>query len=749
MVVTRKTHTKLILSADAGPRWSDYGRMMQLVQGLRRDVRRHVWDYALAGAMVGIALVALATRIDVEAADAFRYRADTWWSWVLTIGVCASLVGRRRWPLRSLAVGLILTLPLELGHRRDSVAFFAIVIALYSVATQLPLRLAWRGPAMVVALYATMIATNAMVLTSAPLVGNFMLAAGFILGHLLQRSRVRQQRDVDTAIARRVEEVEATDLAAARERLRLAQDLHDVVAHSLSVIAVQAGIGAHLIDRQPGEATRALEAIRATTRAAEGELTHLVDVLRGGGGVTDTGAAPELAGVSALVEQIRSAGVPVDLTIEGDLTSVPAGVSLAAYRIVQEALTNVVRHAGRAHAFVAVHATDRGVRLRIDDDGRGDTAERDMTPGQHDGGNGLIGMNERALMYGGEVHTGPRPGGGFRVQATLPFSSGTDTPIGSSEDSSFRPVENGGPATEDLSPIARRARAVRTGWAVPRWLFDVAMVAIMIGLVTLEIVNADPANSSPHYTPTRGWAWLLRIGCCLPLATRRRFPTMSLAVTWVLGLALTFGEYQVGIIVFILWIGLYSVAGYGTTRRFVAATVGCWAGVLAVVLSNPPDLTNSGAVWLAIIFFGVAVVGYVVRHDRERRTAALAHQENAIDAQTRHALLVIATQRLRIADELNMIITRSIRTISSEAVGASALVETDPHAAERSLQTISSVSREALNDLRRLLKHMRNESEPAPYEPVSAAASARDGSDPADSEHTGSEHTGKVASEAL
>ena len=122
-----------------------YGQKVSLHQVVRRDLRAHAWDYALAGAMTAVAVVALVTRIDVQDSDAHLFRPDTWLVWVVTIAVCATLVGRRRWPLVALASGLILIVPLEFSRQRDTVAFFALVITLYSVAAYLPPRLAWRG----------------------------------------------------------------------------------------------------------------------------------------------------------------------------------------------------------------------------------------------------------------------------------------------------------------------------------------------------------------------------------------------------------------------------------------------------------------------------------------------------------------------------------------------------------------------------------------------------------------------------
>jgi signal transduction histidine kinase len=672
---------------------------MGMLRDLQRDVRSHVWDYAVGGAMIVVALVALTTRIDVQDVDAHRFHRDTWWSWVLTIGICATLVGRRRWPLRSFALGLAFVLPLELDRHRDSIAFFAIVIAFFSVAAYAPLRMACRSIVMIAALYAALIITRTMILPSAAFVGPFFLATAFALGLVLRHSRIRQEQDVEEAIARGVAAVETADLQAAKERLRMAQELHDVVAHSLSVIAVQAGIGVHLIDREPFEAGRALDAIRCVSHTTADELTRLVDILRDGSSAVGANN-PKIEQLATLIDQTRTAGVPITLTINGNLNTVPAGVSLAAYRIVQEALTNVVRHAGRAEVTVTVNPTDQGIDLCIEDNGHGiSTGTVSRTIG---GGHGLIGMAERAHMYGGAVRTGPRPGGGFRVQATLPYFA---SPITISDAA----AANGSFPEEDHKKPNR---------PLPHWTRDVLFSAFMAGLASVQIVATKLASGGPQFTRTDLSAWSLKIGCCMMLGLRRRYPTATYACIWILGLTLAIGDYQVGVITFVLFVGMYSVGSYASTRRLVVAMVGSYIGMAILAWSKPPDLTTAGSVWIGFLFTAAAITGYAVRIDRDRRTNDLIEQKDAAQALTRRARLVITTERIRIAEELNSVITRSIQTITHEAGTGAQMIETDPVGARKTLEIISTTSRDALNDLRRLLKRIRTENEPAAYAPV-------------------------------
>ena len=192
----------------------------------------------------------------------------------------------------------------------------------------------------------------------------------------------------------------------------------------------------------------------------------------------------------------------------------------------------------------------------------------------------------------------------------------------------------------------------------------------------------------------------------------------------ILSSSLKIGGHQYGVMLFALLIGLYAVASYTTTRRLVCAVVASYADMAIIAHSKPSEVTAAGAIWVCIFVTATAIAGYVSRRDRERRTTDLAERENAVDAQSRHALLVITNERLRIADELSTIITRSIHTIALEANAGSQMVDIDPIAARKTLEVISAISRDALNDLRRLLKRIRTESEPAMYAPIASTADA-------------------------
>ena len=249
---------------------------------------------------------------------------------------------------------------------------------------------------------------------------SLLLAAAWFLGDIVRRWRsaaaVHARRAVELEQARE----ELARLAVAEERLRIARELHDVVAHTMTVIAMHAGSGRLAVDRDPAAARRALEVVEESSRHALAELRRLVTVLRDADGpAPGHEPAPGLPDLHRLVAEVAAAGIAVDVHTEGDLARVPEGVSLAAYRIVQEALTNVVRHAGTGRARLSVAVREDRVRLEVDDEGGGHAG-----PAPAAGhGYGVIGMRERAALYGGELTAGPGPGGRWRVAGWLPYAA--------------------------------------------------------------------------------------------------------------------------------------------------------------------------------------------------------------------------------------------------------------------------------------------------------------------------------------
>jgi signal transduction histidine kinase len=199
--------------------------------------------------------------------------------------------------------------------------------------------------------------------------------------------------------------------------VRIARELHDVVAHSLGVMTVQAGAARLVLDADPGRAEESLLSVEETGREALAEMRRLLGLLDLESSGTELEPQPTLLQVGALADQLRDAGLAVDLRVEGAARSLSPGVDLTAYRIVQESLTNVLKHAGSGTARVTVAYRSDTIEIEVEDDGHGRAQPAA-------GGHGLVGMRERAAMYGGTLVAGPRPLGGFAVRATIPFAEG-------------------------------------------------------------------------------------------------------------------------------------------------------------------------------------------------------------------------------------------------------------------------------------------------------------------------------------
>jgi signal transduction histidine kinase len=332
------------------------------------------------------------------------------------------LAARRRYPLAVLAASVASGLAFAAAGFPPFLLGPAILVPVYTVAAYRDRRVS------LAALFAVEVALAAVQLTPAGTgvstwVGDsLVVAAAWLLGRFVGDRRVyAAQLEARTAELEQARG-ELARRAVAEERLRIARELHDVVAHSMSVIAVQSGVGAHVADSQPGEARKALAAIEATSRAALEELRRLLGVLRQDGEPQGSLApAPGLADLDTLLGQVGEAGLEVKLRVKGTRSRLPLGVDLSAYRIVQEALTNVVKHAGPAQAQVTVCYGDGEVTVEVTDDGRGAAAP--AGDGQAGSGHGLVGMRERVALFGGDLEAGPRPGGGYRVAARLPFEA--------------------------------------------------------------------------------------------------------------------------------------------------------------------------------------------------------------------------------------------------------------------------------------------------------------------------------------
>ena len=324
---------------------------------------------------------------------------------------------RRRQPVAVLlVVGAASIGHLAFGFSNQFLNTFAALVAMFSVACYAP----WAVSVLLAAATALILPLNFLIdwsnhhrvaLSDVPY--NYgLFGAAWILGDNLRREREVARREQQL---RAVQE-ERARRAVADERSRIARDLHDAVAHTLSVIVLQAGAARRIATEQPARARDVLGSIEVAGREAGADMRRLVGILRTDDELeAETEPQPSLQRLEPLVERVRATGLTVDVTIEGEPQSLPQGVDLSAYRIVQEALTNVLRHAGAGRAGVAVRYGEAQLEIEVVDDGRGPAANGQGT------GHGLVGMRERVAMFGGRLETGPSAPHGFRVHAVLPI----------------------------------------------------------------------------------------------------------------------------------------------------------------------------------------------------------------------------------------------------------------------------------------------------------------------------------------
>lgn len=351
-----------------------------------------------------------------------RHFVPTPWAFALVALCFLPLALRRRFPLGVLAVVTVASAIYSWLPHPPALTIIAVLVALYTVGTRYPRgRLAFATVgAMVVTLPASLPGFGTTFWVAEVVRIAALLVAAALLG-----DATRNQRAYVAEVERRALEAERTREEEARrrvdeERLRIARELHDITAHSLSIVAVQSGMARHVIHDDPEQATKALEAISETSRSALKELRSVIGVLRGVDqeGDVPLAPAPSLSRLAELTGPLEEAGLKVETAVEGDVSSLPSLVDASAYRIVQEALTNVMRHAGASKANIKVVVGPDDVRVVVTDDGRGAPEPPAVE------GHGIAGMRERALALGGTFEAGPAAPTGFEVRASLPLKGG-------------------------------------------------------------------------------------------------------------------------------------------------------------------------------------------------------------------------------------------------------------------------------------------------------------------------------------
>ena len=403
---------------DDAPRARGYRGPVQRLRDLWRTDRGRVVHYVVATALAIYLIVEFATLKDVLEEPV---EPRGWMIAFAVVGAVALLFTREAPLVAPLvvagAVGAILLVADDAQEIQDTGSPFVIVI----------LFLPWcigayneRTRAIVGLVVMEVLGLWANVRFAGSFWDYFFIGAfvfiSWTVGFVLNR-RAAQTRELRERAARlEREQIEASTRAVAEERQRIARELHDVIAHSVSVMTVQAGAVRRLLRPDQEKERQALETVEATGREALTEMRRLVGLLREQGAMPEFSPQPGMKTIDALLEGVRAAGLPVELDVDGAPQDLPPGVDLAAYRVVQEALTNALKYGGTAHAWVGVRWSDDEIQLEIANDGAGDG---DGTGGGH----GLAGMRERVSLYGGEIESGPRDGGGYVVRARLPIEA--------------------------------------------------------------------------------------------------------------------------------------------------------------------------------------------------------------------------------------------------------------------------------------------------------------------------------------
>ena len=380
-----------------------------------RSLDRRVLDATVAVLLLVVTVIPLATRSLVAG-----QRPSDIWAYLLAVALCVPFVFHRRFPVAAITVACCALVLYAVGRYNayPGLPIFVLVAGVSLHSTRRRALLA-AGLAAVALSVAVWLQPERVATASTWVASLLAVAVAWLWGENLRNRRARWAAMEERARRLEAEREERDRQAVTDERLRIARELHDVVAHSMSVIAVQSGVANHVIDSRPAQARQALATIEATSRSALVELRRLLGVLRQGDDpVASLEPNPGMAEIGRLADQIRSAGVKVELKVEGEPGELPPGVDLSAFRIAQEGLTNVLKHGGGV-ARVLVRYSPGAVAVEIADDGRAGT---DGAPAEGTG-HGLIGMRERVAVFGGQLTAGPVPGGGYRMAARLPYAA--------------------------------------------------------------------------------------------------------------------------------------------------------------------------------------------------------------------------------------------------------------------------------------------------------------------------------------
>jgi signal transduction histidine kinase len=594
--------------------------------------------------------------------------------------VCVTAVAyRRRAPATAAAVAVVALLGYQLVSSDRQMTFepYAVFLAYYAFGRTLRRRRrgsAFTWSVLLLALVAfTAVYAHVHQLSGPNVAGSWVLfaiipAAG---GVLIARREATIKELAATTLRLQDEQELRAQLIASRERSAVARDLHDVIAHCVSVMTLQAGGARLVLHRDPLAALSALAVVERSGREALADLRRITGVLRRG----NAGPVPPPPGIGALVDLVAytsAAGVTTTLEID-DPPELPANLQLAAYRIVQEALTNAVKHASGSRVRVSVSGDREALDLRVVDGGGGQALTR-AAPAGH--GHGLVGMRERVAAYGGELQLRAIAGGGFEVWARLPIPRPDPTE-----------------STDAAEPVPAWKRQISN-----RRFVDVTLA--MTWLLILEV----EAATSPHRHGSLALNMVIVGIAALSVILRRRYPVGVLLVVGVSAIILRDGlagrDYATVFGVFSVLIPLYAVTAWAPRRRILPA-LGLWASV-AVAIGVAQHASPGGLIGPMLAATLAAAAGWIVRSQRELSSTLTAAQRRLVVEREDREQRLAEAERDRIARDLNVRVAHGVTAMVIQAEIAQRQLT------ERSILDIEESGRNVLERLRVILGVLRH-----------------------------------------
>jgi signal transduction histidine kinase len=479
------------------------------------------------------------------------------------------------------------------------------------------------------------------------------------------------------------------------ERNRVARELHDVVAHHVSVMVIQAGAARLVAASEPAAADTALQVVEGSGRGALAELRRIIGAIRRGD-TPDADTSIGLAYLAQIVDRTRASGVCVDVAVSGELGRVPSAVDLVAYRVVQEALTNVVKHARPATASVAISVGLRAIDVNVTDTGAGSGST--VLPGA---GHGLLGMRERVALYGGQLTSGRRFGGGFEVRATIPLRS--------------EPLDQ-----SDLGVPVTGSDRSRPRWhtTANRWL-SLAKPWSDVVLAGGWLVALEVDAFTDHYR--RGPIALNVIvvaALAIAFIWRRKVPLLFLLVVGLGAISLSSGltsPHATLVGFYCVTVPTFTIAAW-QTRTWAVTGLALWiAGAIGVgLIEHKPAAGVAGGLIMSCLLWAAGLLWRSQRLIAER--LAQTHLLLAAERDDRERL-AIASERARIARELHTAVAQGVVAMIVQATAARGVIRSDPAAALAALSSIEQGGREALARMRAILGVLRARQDPSIVRP--------------------------------